>query len=164
MDYVEARNKIKSGDVLAWTHLPAKTWYDFKIHVVRAVTESEYSHVAIAYRLSNRLFALESVTAGVRIYPLSRMGNFYWIPGDELTDEQEIRAMSVMGEPYSQIEGIKAELGLGTEFENHLWECAEFVNFVKGWNIKHTPTTVVNNALKYASLTSVTQPETYELP
>ena len=127
MRYAEARGRIKSGDLLAWSHRGWRSWYDLKVQAVRAFTRSEYCHVGIAWAVSGRLFALEAVLTGVRIFPLSRMLPFYWVPlRATWTREVEAWALAQVGEPYSQWRAVLAGLGLLRPGEDSIWQCAEY--------------------------------------
>ena len=131
MNYSTARKKIRSGDLLAWSHRPWGSWHDFKIQMVRALTQSEYCHVGIAWNVSGRLFALEAVLTGVRIFPLSRMLPFYHIPLlVKWESEVEAWALAQVGEPYSQWQAIKAGLGLLKAGDDSIWQCAEYAQEV----------------------------------
>ena len=79
MIYKQARPMIRSGDVLAWSHRGIRSWHDLKIWLVRMFTRSEYSHVGTAWVVGNRVFVIEAVMPKVRIYPLSKLGDFYWL-------------------------------------------------------------------------------------
>ena len=126
MKYEEARPLIKSGDLLAWTHKPWSSLYDLKIQLVRFFTRSEYSHVAIAWVIGERVFVIEAVIPLIRIYPLSKLGNFYWLPMDvKWNKETEALALSKIGERYSTFDAIKAYF-TKLEYDSR-WECAEFV-------------------------------------
>lgn len=152
MLYSLARSKIKSGDLLAWSHKSWGSWYDIKIQLVRMFTQSEYAHVGIAWCVGDRVFVLESVTPYVRIYPLSRSKEFYWIPLNmQWNNKVEEEALSKVGERYSQIDAVKAFFSL--PIKNNTWECAEYVVDVANvGNIdlgsKLTPAHVVESALK----------------
>ena len=151
MNYEYARDKIKSGDLLAWSHRGWRSWYDFKIQMVRFFTRSEYSHVAIAWVVGGRVFALEAVQPKVRIHPLSTLGDFYllrgYVPWTELTEEI---ALSKVGEKYSQLEAVASFFNKSI---NTKWQCVKYV-----WHIaecaglklfgKATPSNAVQNALK----------------
>lgn len=150
MKYQDIRNHIKSGDLLAWTHRGWKTWHDFKIQMVRLFTQSEYSHVGTAWVIGERVFVIEAVVPLIRIYPLSKLGEFYWIPMDAPWREvTEVVALERVGYPYSQVEAIKAFLSL--PLDDSVWECAELVAEIArydGINLgtKYTPTAVVREA------------------
>lgn len=46
--YAESRDSIRTGDLLAWSHRGIKSFYDFKVWLVRLFTQSEYTHVGVA--------------------------------------------------------------------------------------------------------------------
>lgn len=155
MKYVDVRNEIKTGDVLAFTHKSWKSWYDFKVQLVRFFTQSEYSHVGMAWVANGRVFVMESVTGGVRIVPLSKFLPAYHLNMSELTQDQIEKAFSVMGEPYSQWEAVKSFFG-NIDDKDGKWECAEFVAVVGNFDCKATPTDVVDYCLSAgATLTKI---------
>jgi hypothetical protein len=150
MFYIEARHQIKSGDILAWTHKSWNSWYDIQIQIVRFFTQSEYSHVGIAWVIADRVFVIESVQPKIRIYPLSKSLPFYWIPTrTEWTPELEEYALSKVGEGYSKLDGIKSFLGILHNSDNSVWQCAEYVISVLSKakildkEVKATPSVVV---------------------
>ena len=159
MDYNTARPLIKSGDLLAWTHRSWKTWADIKIQLVRFFTQSEYSHVGIAYVIDGRVFVIEAVRPLVRIFPLSKTGTFYHLPlnGTWSTWAAEY-AMSHIGEPYSQLQAVQAFFKPLTH--DGLWECAELALAIldqTGVNLGQvaTPTAVVYEAMQQGSTCSL---------
>ena len=150
MKYADARPKIKSGDILAWTHKPLRNWYDFQVQLVRVFTKSEYTHVGVAYVDGDREFVLESVSSGIRMKLLSEEVPFFWLPCDiGWNDEVKKAAFSKFGQSYSKWEGILSVwLKLKPGGNNH-WECAEYVNFIlqqAGYetNIRNIPAEVVS--------------------
>ena len=158
MKYEQARELIKDGDVLAWSHRasPFASWYDFKIWLVRLFTRSEYSHVGIALRFGGRVFVLESVTGGIRLMPLSKCLPCYLIQDDHPFGEAEIeRIMSVCGEPYSELEAVLGQLD-ETDDTNGKWQCSEAVRWAKLLPCKATPSAVVSYLLfSGATLTEI---------
>ena len=125
--YAEAREQLKSGDLLAWSHERWWSFYDFKIQLVRMFTRSVYCHVGICWCVGGRVFVLEAVSAGVRIFPLSRELPFYWIPlHAHWESEVEAWALRQVGEPYSQWQAVLAGLGLLKPGEDSIWQCAEY--------------------------------------
>lgn len=124
--YSEYRNQIKSGDLLAWSHRPWGSFYDFKIQMVRVFTRSEYSHVGVAWVVAGRVFVVEAVEPLVRIYPLSKLGDFYHTPmGIDLTPVAEDAMISYVGTRYSQLDAVRAFFEpLG---DNVVSECAALV-------------------------------------
>lgn len=123
MQYSEAREHIQSGDLLAFSHGSWGSWKDIKTMLVRIATRSTYSHVGTVWKTGGRCFVIDAVIPEVRIYPVSKLGNFYWLPMNAPWSEStEEFALSTVGAKYSQWAAIKAffnDLGKG-----NLQECA----------------------------------------
>lgn len=152
MKYLEARNRIQSGDVISFTHIPWSSWYDLKIQTVRLFTRSEYSHSAIAWVVGDRVFLLEAVSAGVRIFPLSRAGDFFWTPRGVWSESKLSLALDEVGDGYSQLEAIKGFFGMSS-YMNDAWQCAEFVCYVLDLPIEEKiPSGVVNYLMSVENL------------
>ncbi len=63
----------------------------------------------LSWVIGNRVLVIEAVEPKVRIYPLSKLGNFYHVPmGMSWNDEVEEAALSKIGEDYKQLHAIKA--------------------------------------------------------
>lgn len=126
MKYPQARQMIRSGDILAWSHRGITSWHDLKIWFVRMFTRSEYSHVGTAWVIGDRVFVIEAVMPLVRIYPLSKLGPFYWLQmGAYWRNATETLALAHVGDEYSQIQAIVSPFV--TPADDHRWECAELV-------------------------------------
>lgn len=126
MKYEQARPMIRSGDVLAWSHRGIHSWHDLKIWFVRMFTRSEYSHVGTAWVVGNRVFVIEAVMPKVRIYPLSKLGDFYWLQmGAYWRKATETLALSFVGDDYSQLQAMVSPFI--TPPDDRRWECAELV-------------------------------------
>ena len=126
MIYKQARPMIRSGDVLAWSHRGITSWHDLKIWFVRLFQRSEYSHVGTAWVVGNRVFVIEAVMPKVRIYPLSKLGDFYWLQmGAYWRKATETLALSFVGDDYSQMQAIVSPFV--TPPNDDRWECAELV-------------------------------------
>lgn len=109
MRYADARHTLKSGDLLAWSHRSLKSWYDVKIQIVRMVTRSEYSHVGICWVAAGRVWVIEAVEPCVRIYPLSKLGEFYHTPLPmNWTITVEDAALEHIGTEYLQLDAVRA--------------------------------------------------------
>jgi hypothetical protein len=155
MHYQELRSKIKSGDLLAWSHRGIRSFRDLKIWMVRLFTRSEYSHVGIAWVVGGRVFVIEAVQPKVRIYPLSKLleDGCYWIPMDaEWKPSTEELALECVGDEYSVPQAIQAPFM--TPPVDTLWQCAEMVAIVlleDGINLgrTYTPAAIVQSALAH---------------
>ena len=109
MKYEDARPNIKSGHLIAFTHRSWTSFYDLKVQAVRFFTQSEYSHIGIAWVIDDRVFILESITGGVRIHALSDLVPFWHITTNApWKPETQKFALSLVGKPYSQIGAIRA--------------------------------------------------------
>lgn len=131
MLYANARPLIRSGDMLAWTHRASmwKSWYDFKIGIVRMFSKSEYSHVGVAWVVGSRIFVLEAVTPKVRIFPLSKCGDFYWLPMNlEWKSDTEEVALSHIGSDYSQWQALLAYFSISKN--DNLFYCDEYARVI----------------------------------
>jgi hypothetical protein len=155
-NYNQARAQIKSGDVLAWTHKGWRSFYDFQVQMIRVFTRSEYCHIGVAWVVGSRVFVIEAAVPQVRIYPLSKVLPFYWIPtNDYWTPEVEEYALSLVGSQYSKMEAIRGFLGTVITGQNHLWQCAELTDsiLVKGNVLRQeeavvTPAGIVEELMK----------------
>ena len=151
---------MNSGDILAWTHRGwFKSWYDFKVMLVRLFQMSAYCHVGLFIKDDlGKGWVVEAVTSGVRKVPLTELP-CYHLTGNGLTDAQRTLAYDLLSNPnmqYSQWEAILAFFGLNSTRNDQI-ECAELVTMVLGLPCKATPSAVVEYALsKGATLTEIT--------
>ena len=151
MKYTDFRSQIKSGDVLLWTHTGVKSWKDFELLLVRITQRSEYTHAGLALVFAGRVFVLEAVGTGVRIFPLSRELPFFHIGTNvEWTQEAEEFALATVGQKYSKWEAIMGIFGETKRDDN--WQCAEYVREtlkLSGLNLDciATPSAIVNSLL-----------------
>lgn len=165
MKYDAARPQIKSGDLLAFSHFGWSSWHDLKIQAVRMFTQSEYSHVGIAWVVGGRVFCLEAVIPCVRIFPLSELGEFYWMstPSPYWNDEIEEHALSIVGQEYSQLQAIQSYFEQPEKDKK--WQCCEYAREVLrlgGYDfmsIKPTPTNIVRRAQELDFGFDLVQPE-----
>lgn len=148
--YEQIRSLIKSGDILAWTHRGWGSWHDIQIQLVRFFTRSEYSHVATAWVVGERVFVIEAVQPKVRIYPLSALGEFYWISLDtEFKDSTLEYALSKVGNDYSKLQAVLAPFDEPSD--DNKQQCAELtarIARVNGTDLGrvYTPSAIVRMA------------------
>ncbi|MFZ6755750.1 hypothetical protein ACO0K9_00905 [Undibacterium sp. Ji50W] len=157
MQYASVRDKFRSGDLIAFTHKKWGSLYDLEIQVVRAGTQSEYSHVAGVIVFAGRVFIVESVVPVIRLVPLSNYAEegFYWVPMNyEISNEELEFSLSKVGKgQYSKWQAIKAQFRRLKIGEDDLWECAEFMIAAKrlsgiGLGDKATPSAVIEHVLQ----------------
>jgi hypothetical protein len=161
MKYSDARSLIRSGDVLAWTHRPWDSWYDFKVQMVRLFQRSEYSHVGVAVVMGGRVWVLEAVAPHVRFVPLSNELPCFHVTGLQLSDAQLEKGLALVGKEtigYSQIEAVRAFLDETRHFTGKDIECGELVNYVLGFTCRATPAAIINYLLQNSSTLMEIQP------
>lgn len=152
MNYTDARPLIQSGDVIFQSHRPLRSWYDLQVQIVRMMTRSEWSHVGLAWAVGGRLFMLEAVSAGVRIFPMSRAGDFTWVQRGAFTTGQEELALAHVGEPYSKWDAIRSYFGASNNQDTN-WFCSELVCAVLGLPVHdQTPAEVMRYLTEYEGL------------
>ena len=109
MDYSTARPLIRSGDLVSQSHGDWTTFRGIKTNIVRIFTRSTYSHVGIAWVIGGRVFMLEAVKPKLRIYPMSKIGDFYLLPLQARWCEvAENLALEKVGVDYSELVAMKA--------------------------------------------------------
>ena len=109
MNYFDIRPRIKSGDLICFSHGGWSSWTAFKTLLVRAFTLSTYSHVAVAHVVANRVLIFEAVKPYTRLFPLSLSGDFYHMPMNApWTLQTEEFAFAHLGVPYSEMTAVLA--------------------------------------------------------
>jgi hypothetical protein len=163
-DYYLYRRKIRSGDLLVWSHGSGGLINGIILTTIKLFTLSEYVHVGVAWKTAGRLFVVEATLDGVKISPLSKKGSFFHIPMNlKWTKEYDCLLLSKIGEPYSIHDAITGYLGILKPGSNDAWQCAELVHSFYahiGLDLgnAHTPTKIVNNTLvKGYMMTKVNQ-------
>ena len=125
MDYAKARPLIRSGDLISQSHGDWMTWRGIKVNLVRMFTRSTYSHVGIAWVVGGRVFILEAVKPKLRIYPMSKIGDFYLMPLQARWCEvAENLALEKVGVNYSELVAMKAFFG--PLEEGNVQQCAAY--------------------------------------
>lgn len=110
--YTDARQFIRSGDLIAQSHGSWLTLNGIKSNIVRMFTRSTYSHVGIAWVVGGRVFVLEAVKPKLRIYPMSGIGDFYLLSTKaEWRWATEELALSKVGVDYSETAAMNAFFG-----------------------------------------------------
>lgn len=127
MRYEDVRDQIRSGDLLAWSHRGWGSLYDLQIQAIRVFDRTEYTHVGVAWCVAGRVFVVESVSSGVRIFPLSRLVPFYWLAlGAEWSADAENFVIEHLGDRYSKWQALLAFFQALHGGADRAWQCAEF--------------------------------------
>lgn len=116
MKYEDARPLFQDGDAVILPHNKFRSFYDFKIWLIKFFDTTPYTHVAMIKKFGDRLWVVESVRPFVRIGTLSSMldqGGFWWInlnhPATEAETEDVLADVNV--QQYSQIRAVLGKLG-----------------------------------------------------
>lgn len=120
MLYRDARQQIKTGDLLAWRGRGSISW------LIRHITGGVHTHVGIAWWLHGRLFILEAKEGvGVQIRAASAALSFDWLQLDlAWSFEVEEFALSKLGKPYSYVDALQAGLGFPLNQDGYI--CSEY--------------------------------------
>lgn len=155
MKYSNIRQEIQTGDLLGFTHTATGSWYDFQIYMVRKATESEFSHIGMAYVVNDRVFVLEAVTQGVRLFPLSRALPFYWMSNPKpLSTEALEWAFAEIGAEYESKWRMVLNQFIDMNLKNNKrFQCSEYVNQILKINQQSltetdTPAAIINAAMR----------------
>jgi|ERR1035437_1175863 hypothetical protein len=150
-DYLINNTKIKSGDLIAWTHKGWSTLYDIEMQIIRLATRSEYIHVGTAWIAQERVFVIEAVMPCVRIFPLSHLVPFYLVPLEAPWEKKtENFAFAQIGKEYSIKNAIQSVIEKPNVNGN--WQCAQLAHEIMkrdGIDLGevYTPSGVVYGAL-----------------
>jgi len=152
--YVEIRDQIKTGDLLAWSGGGWSSWHDILVKGVRVGTQSEFAHVGVACVLAGRVFIIESVSSGVRLFPLSRELPFYWIKRPvPLSDKGLEWAFRHLGFEYeSKLKMVWSFITGRPLNGNKRFQCTELAKAIyaedgEAFNGPDTPSAIVKDAM-----------------
>jgi len=107
------------------------------------MTRSEWSHTGLAWVIAGRVFVIEAVGSGVRIFPLSRAGNFTLVRRGIFTGAQEEFALAQVGKRYSKLDALRSFFGASDATDGR-WFCSELVCAVLGLPVaEQTPAQVM---------------------
>lgn len=155
MKYADTRETIKTGDLLAWSHDGIDSWHDFEVQMVRVGTKSEFTHVGVACVMAGRVFVIEAVSTGVRLFPLSRVLPFYIVRIPKPLSESALEfAFTHIGLEYeSKIQMVIAFLTGKSLSGNQRFQCSELAREIykadgRLFECPDTPSAVVHCAME----------------
>lgn len=163
MPYKEIRQEIQTGDLLVWSTDDNSFLSSLLTRLVRVLTTSEYSHVAIALVDKGRVYAVEATIPKIKLTPLSQCKDFYHIPMGITTSPEQHSVLKQYIEtiylncPYSILDCIRGYLGK-TDIRNDRWQCAELCNdFYRFMGIElgdaYTPSKLVTTVIRQRGAT-----------
>lgn len=132
-EYLDIRDELTSGDIVVTCKGDMKSFNNFLSLLIRVFTASSYSHVGVVVKLGNRCFIVEATPPVVRLFPVSKLKNFYVLKMEEsLTREDENRLFDYLGMPYSDWNSI-ASYFTGRPLDNGKLQCAQLVSSFYNW-------------------------------
>jgi len=129
MIYETARPLIRSGDMLLWSR--AGGWSsrgDLERHAVRIATESQWTHIGVAWAEHGRAWVMDLTTRGCAPRLLSSELPFWWIPAPRPLSEAALeRAFARFGvleySRWQAVAGYLRWLDIGADLKG---QCAEY--------------------------------------
>jgi hypothetical protein len=129
MLYAQARELIKSGDMLLWRdHKGGSVHSIIERWIVRHGTGSPYTHVAVAWAEHGRVWAMEITTSGCAPRLLSSLGQFDWAPSPKLLSDDALNfAFGCFGSwIYSRWQAVMGALKTLRIGDDTQGQCAEY--------------------------------------
>lgn len=139
---------IKSGDLCVFT--TSKTKPSLFGKIIRLATQSNYSHVGVAWVVNNHVLVVEANFPEVRIMPIPQENVYYVDMSIEWTDELENLLLSYAGMRYSLSQAVFSYWT--TPKVDKQWQCVELAkDFYRhaGFDIEsdYTPSSFVTSVL-----------------
>jgi len=155
--YSEIREKIRTGDLVAWDKPtdPGLTGLFLKLY--QKITKARYTHVGVAVVLGERVMMVEATPPEVRLYPLSMSSDFYLIKTDisRVSKHLDI-VLSELGKPYNLLDFFKNVIGFSDS--NRDYYCSQLVSryyneigYINNDLAGLTPDSIVEEVIKASS-------------
>jgi hypothetical protein len=128
MLYSDIRPKIKTGDALFFSGGNWRSIYGIQVMLVRMFKPSKWSHVGMAWVANDRVFIMESVGTGIRLFPLSREIPFGWVPKPEQLSQTALEwAFAHIGVKYPPKwkMALNKAFGMHVDLDGHM-DCSDF--------------------------------------
>jgi len=77
--YSEIRDTLKTGDLVSWKAGKVNSFFTLVLKIYQKILKPKSVHVGIVFVIGGRNFVIEARPPQVRIYPLSKMEDFYLI-------------------------------------------------------------------------------------
>lgn len=165
MIYSKAKTNIKTGDALFFSGGSWKSWYGIQIMMVRMFKPSKWSHVGMAWVANGRIFIMEAVGSGIRLYPLSMEIPFGWVSKEKELSQNALEwAFQRIGVKYPPKWKMVLSKGLGLKINlRGSMDCSDyFLNILRQDGIflecDVDPTSICDRVMEdWGSLTLVTK-------
>lgn len=88
--YSEIRDTLKTGDLVSWKAGKVNSLFSAVLKIYQKILKPKSVHVGIVLVIGGRVFVVEARPPQIRIYPLSRMENFYLIRTNIPEDKNDV--------------------------------------------------------------------------
>lgn len=151
--YSEIRNDIKTGDLLVWDTDLVEDKFDLLLKLYQKIFNAKYTHVGIAVSLGDRKLLVEAIPPVVRLYPISRKRDFYWIKLGLKNNFKYLNTLFMhLGKPYSLFDLFKYAFRFKTDQSD--FYCSELaslfykeVGLLEETDVGSTPDRLVKSIL-----------------
>lgn len=125
---MEKRQAIQSGDLLVWKKSKKSFMSSLTLEIIRLATRSNFAHVAVAWVMDGRLFAVEATQPCVRLTVIKDSDEFYHLGmGVSWSQDSEEYLIDKIGLKYSVIDAVRAFLGICVSNDRR-YQCAELAH------------------------------------
>lgn len=122
--YSQVKDSIQTGDLLAWKITRFNSIITFVLYLYHKLFKAKYSHVAVALRLGDRVFAVEATSPQVRMMPIHRLGNFYLVRAGVQSQKRHVSLLTEhLGKKYGLLDMVLDMVAIETD-DKELY-CAE---------------------------------------
>lgn len=110
--YSEIRDTLKTGDLVSWKAGKIRSIFDIILFLYQKILRVKSVHTGIIVKIGDRFFVVEARPPAVRLYPLSKMDDFYLLKLDLEEDHEDYnRLFRQIGVAYGYIDLLKGILG-----------------------------------------------------
>lgn len=111
--YSEIRDTIRTGDLISWKAGKINSVFALILKLYQKIFKTKSVHTAIALHIGGRVLVVEARPPVIRIYPLSKLDNFYLIRTNIPDEQNDLDILlQEIGVPYSALDVLKGLLYL----------------------------------------------------
>lgn len=126
--YSEIRDTLKTGDLISWKAGKVNSFFTAILKIYQKILKPKSVHVGVVFVAGKRVFVVEARPPQIRIYPLSRMEDFYLIRTNIPDDKNNVDLLlAKVGVKYGLFDLIKGIL-FGKGKNNKRIYCSELAS------------------------------------
>lgn len=128
VQYSEIRSSLKTGDLVSWKAGKINSFFTVILKLYQKIFNPKSVHVGIVFVIGGRIFVVEARPPQIRIYPLSRMEDFYLIRTNIPDHKNDINLLlTKVGVKYGLVDLIRGIL-FGKGKNNRFLYCSELAS------------------------------------